>query len=773
MLRKDQATETKAWAPPVGLLALVSLGAFLLLAGPLFAPSVQLAGRDTSRLYYPVKLAIAEALVHGRLLFWDTWSESGVSILGQMTPGLLHPFTLLYVALPFDLAFKLNHLLALPLAGFSAFLLARNLGASRVAALTAAFAYGGSGALLSAASSNLPFALGSATLPLALAALLWLLREPSPRRLLVAATALALCAYAGDPQSMLIAAIAGLVLTWQQGRLRRSAWLLAWGAVALVLALPVALPAAVQLGRSTRGQGAASRLERSSFSTTPLRMLGLAVPIALDSQEDDRGRDTSSEYLGEGASPFYDSLCFGLPALLLAGAALGTSAGRTLLALGAVLLAAACGEALFVEGLLLRVVPLWRYFRYAEKLVTPACCFLAIAAAVGADRALGEGGRPRKLLVASAAVTICAATAWLSLTLAQGPLIQSLVALGRSHDDGLAQRFAESLAQGALASAGLAGLVALLAAARARSPRFALAGAAAACFASAMLTAPRALHAIPIEAYRGASLTSAALFASAGPSEGRWRVFSTPGQRLFTPSGLDPREARTIAAREAMWPQLTQLDGIESAASYFSAPDRSYEDAIHRAQPALLRLFGARFQMLSPEEQTGDLAGAQRSETGFPYQALSPQPRAFLLGSWHPARDADAALSEFASSSFDPHLAAVVPYGRSQQAGSGALRSVALSRPSPEQIDAQVETQARALLVVAEHHDPGWSASLDGQPAELLAVDALALGVEIPPGAHRVSFHYRPRGLVLGAVAALLCGAALLGWPRPKRAAAA
>lgn len=769
MPRKDQATETTAWAPSPLRLALVSAGAFLLLTGPLFDPALQLAGRDTSRLYYPVKLAIAQSLAQGRLLFWDTWSESGVSILGQLTPGLLHPFTLLYVALPFDLAFKLNHLLALPLAGLGAFLLARELSASRVAALCAAFAYGGSGALLSAASSNLPFALGAATLPGALAALLWLLRAPSPLRLLGAAAVLSLCAYAGDPQSMLLAALAGLVLTWQQKRLQRAPWLLAWAAAALLLSLPVALPAVVQLARSPRGAGAVSLAERGAFSTTPLRLLGLAIPIALDGQEDERGQDTSSEFLGQGASPFYDSLCLGLPALLFACSALGTGLGRTLWALAAILLLAACGEALFVQGLLVRVLPLWRYFRYTEKLVTPACCFLAVAAALGADCALGERGRPRKLVIGSALLAAVFALALLPLRFAQAPLVRSLCSLGHSHDPSLAQRFAGSLAEGALASAGLAGLVALVAALWAQRPRLALSGAAMACVAAALLTSPRSLHAIPALAYRGSSVTSAALLARAGPSEGRWRIFSSPGQRLFTPAGLDPREARTLAAREALWPQLTQLDRIETAASYFSAPDRSYQEAMSRAQPALLQLFGARFQVLSPEEKIDSGASAERSETGFPYLAFSPQPRAFLLESWHPVADAEAALREFALPSFDPHATAAIPGGSSRQSGPLSGAPVQLSRPHPEQIEAQVETWQRALLVVAEHHDPGWSALVDGAPAELLAVDGLALGVLVPPGQHRVSFAYRPRGFLPGCLAALLCAAALLFWPRGKR----
>src|SRR5438105_10902380 len=101
---------------------LAPLGIGLLLLCLFFAatldPAVQLYYRDTGRLYYPVKLFIEQQLRAGHLPLWDPLTECGVSLLGQVTPALLHPATLLYLAFPFDLAFKLNHMLG-PLLGGS------------------------------------------------------------------------------------------------------------------------------------------------------------------------------------------------------------------------------------------------------------------------------------------------------------------------------------------------------------------------------------------------------------------------------------------------------------------------------------------------------------------------------------------------------------------------------------------------------------------------------------------------------------------------------
>ena len=207
-------------------------------------------------IFYPFKLFIAGELRAGRLPFWDPWTEAGTSILAQMSPALLHPFTLLY-ALPFELAFKLNHLLCLPLAWVGTFLLARRTGASPWSAAVAACGYAGSGYLLSMTAGNLQYATGAATLPLALHGLLRARDEPTGARLLWAALALALCVCGGEPQSALLAAAIGGVWIVAEGPARgRAAAVAAAVAIAgIALSLPVTLPVLPNLRASTRAKG--------------------------------------------------------------------------------------------------------------------------------------------------------------------------------------------------------------------------------------------------------------------------------------------------------------------------------------------------------------------------------------------------------------------------------------------------------------------------------------------------------------------------------------
>ncbi len=69
-----------------------------------------------------------------------------------------------------------------------------------------------------------------------------------------------------------------------------------------------------------------------------------------------------------------------------------------------------------------------------------------------------------------------------------------------------------------------------------------------------------------------------------------------------------------------------------------------------------------------------------------------------------------------------------------------------------------------SLLTVRENHAPGWEATVDGEPAEVVHVDHAFRGVWIPEGTHEVEFRYAPAGLRTGTRAAALSLLALAAW---------
>jgi uncharacterized membrane protein YfhO len=81
-----------------------------------------------------------------------------------------------------------------------------------------------------------------------------------------------------------------------------------------------------------------------------------------------------------------------------------------------------------------------------------------------------------------------------------------------------------------------------------------------------------------------------------------------------------------------------------------------------------------------------------------------------------------------------------------------------------EQVRIHTKSANPALLVLSDSFYPGWTATVDGRPAEIKAVNGLFRGVVIPAGEREVIFTFEPTGwrsgLYLAAAGALLLATA-------------
>jgi hypothetical protein len=721
-------------------------------------------------------------------------TEAGISLLGQVTPGLLHPATLLYVALPFDFAFKLNVLLGLALGGIGAFRLARRLGTSRWAALAASVAYGGCGYLISMTASNLPFALGAGTVPIAIDALLGFVDRGGVLRFAWAAVALASIAYAGEPQSMLNAALIGG--TWallrggardgRRGVARSAGWAAAWAALALALSGPVALTAMSHLRRSSRAHGI-SEQERFAFANHPARLLGLLIPRAFDDvpeRVDDPsapwGRGTFAEYFTDLGAAFSDSIALGAPALLFAAcAAFCGRRGRLVLG-GAILFAvASAGQSLGIDRALFALVPGAGFFRYAEKLIAPASLLFALACALGVDRALGSSRRAAIAMAAAAAGL--AILLWIASLSARAPSLQELlVTWGKTHDPKLAAIFVTQLRLGLVEAAALSSTVALAALLRAARPAqsFAALGAIC-CIGATFASGAGLLYTGPIEIVRGPFELADILESRAGKSAGRWRLFvnqTNPGRF----KNMDPRLSVMAGLGQSLYPQFDSIAGIEGISSYFSAPDPDYVSAVTRDPEIAFSLLGVRFAIDAPlafNERTARERNFHKIGFGYWVREYPIGPRAFLVDRAYAARNPDDVFLVLERPRFDPRREAVVRGASAERLPDGepavALPHPRMRRPAPERFVVETDARAPSLLVVGEHFDPGWRAKLDGRPVPVVQVDLTALGVLVPGGAHVIELRFWPVGLsmglwVFGAGAATLVAATFIQYRKGR-----
>jgi hypothetical protein len=156
------------------------------------------------------------------------------------------------------------------------------------------------------------------------------------------------------------------------------------------------------------------------------------------------------------------------------------------------------------------------------------------------------------------------------------------------------------------------------------------------------------------------------------------------------------------------------------------------------------------------------------------YQNTAPLPRAFVVHDVRFVPDNDVgsemALDGMRDAAFNP---AVTAYISGDAAPVAALADADTATPtpvvteySPTRVAVTTQTDAPAYLVLADAYYPGWTATVNGEPAEVRRADVMFRAVAIPEGESRVVFEYRPSwfpsALIVGGLLWLLVGGVLI-----------
>lgn len=148
------------------------------------------------------------------------------------------------------------------------------------------------------------------------------------------------------------------------------------------------------------------------------------------------------------------------------------------------------------------------------------------------------------------------------------------------------------------------------------------------------------------------------------------------------------------------------------------------------------------------------------------YENPAVLPRAFAAEDVRVVTNPKQRLQILGAEDFNPTTALLEresesPHYRSwlKQPTQAEMDRVRLVDYEPRDVSIEVERQAPGLIVLSDAWDPGWSATVNGQPAPIERVDHALRGVWVPGGQSRIEMHYGPQsmrwGLILGALGAI------------------
>lgn len=154
------------------------------------------------------------------------------------------------------------------------------------------------------------------------------------------------------------------------------------------------------------------------------------------------------------------------------------------------------------------------------------------------------------------------------------------------------------------------------------------------------------------------------------------------------------------------------------------------------------------------------------------YENKSALPRAFFVESAVVVSSQAEALSRLGDAAFDSRATAVLE--RAQAAGgamgedddANRLSAFATAGARAQLLEErrnhlviETENAGAGLLVLSDTFYPGWQATIDGEPAEILRANYTMRAVRVPAGRHMVSFTFAPQTLRAATMVSLLAAA--------------
>jgi hypothetical protein len=721
----------------------LGLGALVLVSWQLrFVDRGTVPPLDLYLYFYPVYEATYRRIAAGIVPLWNPYQLCGIPWLATLQGGTFYPLHALYLVLPLHLGLAMSHAFHLLLVGFSTLAFARRAGLGVAAAMLAAVLFTLRGLIpVSMGSTN--YLEAAAWLPLGALAVLELTRRPAlgPVVLIAVATALSFLAGYPQPSTYMLVAWGTLVVALLVGaRARPAAWLRAGVLFAAAVTLGT-VAAAAQLAPGLELLRHSGHRDLTPEAMAPYGPLSPAVGIL-----------TTASITG---SPF----AFGVTALALVAVAPFTRRQRTLawwtlgLAIFGAIVALGPVTPLFR---VYQALPILGSFRFPDRMLGVTDFALAMAAAVGLD-ALARGARAHRTIAIAGAL-----------------LVFVLGWLGHAPPPYLPQ-----VGWFALATVGLL----LLALVWRRANPALLATALVVLVTSEISLAPWD-HLVTysggvLQRYDQYETELRELAARAG-SDRAW-VYGDIGK-------LQPSLALKLATRYG----LRVIDDYEPLhlrrqAEYFTFFTEGTPE-LHRppwlfngdlstiasppgvAAPAtrrrLLDLAATRY-VLVPAGLPGARPALRQflTDGGFVPEPFvgeklllfgNPRalPRAYVVYRTRPAPGAAELLRALSAEHFDAlaesYIEGAPGFTPAPDAPArGTAARIALDDEHVVEVEA---TLARpGLVVLADSFYPGWRATVDGQPAPILATNHLFRGVPAPTGRHRIRFEYRPLSVMLGA----------------------
>ena len=206
--------------------------------------------------------------------------------------------------------------------------------------------------------------------------------------------------------------------------------------------------------------------------------------------------------------------------------------------------------------------------------------------------------------------------------------------------------------------------------------------------------------------------------------------------------------------------------GISSIGGYHAAKLGIYQELMDRvgfSSFPVLNMLNTRYLVSRQPLPESGLSPVAESDGGYLYRNDAALPRAFLVDSVQVVAGKDAVFEALNEPGFEPGEYAILEQPVREALGPLGESSVEITAHTPHRIEVAVEADAPGLLVLSEIYYPaGWSATIDGEPAEIYKTNYVLRSVAVPEGRHEVVMTFAPSSFATGLLVSRIAGTLVL-----------
>ncbi|OGY18565.1 MAG: hypothetical protein A2900_03105 [Candidatus Chisholmbacteria bacterium RIFCSPLOWO2_01_FULL_50_28] len=239
----------------------------------------------------------------------------------------------------------------------------------------------------------------------------------------------------------------------------------------------------------------------------------------------------------------------------------------------------------------------------------------------------------------------------------------------------------------------------------------------------------------------------------------RYGEFMTAAETGQLPPLIPRSDADITQKNETNRNRLIDLTSVKFIAAKVTDPNQPWEEEPLKYDPA-------RFKLLW---QQGKFKI---------YENLHALPRVSLVYDWKIIPQGKTMIKTIYDSQFNPHETILLEEDPAIEKQVGIAKGEAqIRRYEPNFVEVMTQSEAPSLLLLTDSYYPGWRATVDGIPTQILRANYTFRAVALPADSHKVTFTYYPLSLLVGKSLSiisllLLAGGLVYGSRMPEKASA-